>query len=147
MRPYRERRECREAEGKDGSGVHRVPKHAPRPRERGAGGGVQALEHLLVEEVGEPLEEVEQRWRVVVGEGDGNECGVEARIAGRGGQCRHEGAAGRGGGVHARAARCTCVWRGGALVKAGCGSLRGYLRKCQTGGRSADTEQASAGQG
>ena len=38
---------------------------APRPSEIGAGGGAQALEHLLVKEVGESLEQVEQ-WREVV---------------------------------------------------------------------------------
>jgi hypothetical protein len=43
-----------------------VPERAPRPRERGASGGVQLLEHELREEVGEPLQQVEQRRKVVV---------------------------------------------------------------------------------
>ena len=52
--------------GKYGYGVHRVLERAPRSPGRGAGGGVRALEHLLVEEVGEPLEQVQQRRGVVV---------------------------------------------------------------------------------
>jgi hypothetical protein len=45
-----------QAGGEDGEGVHRLAPHAPRAREICARGGIQPLENLRVEEVGEGLE-------------------------------------------------------------------------------------------
>ena len=98
----------REAEGEDGSGIHHVQERAPCPRKRGAGGGVQPFEHHLEKEVGEPLEQVEQRRNIVVvgvvvvvvvtpgrerergGRGFGAAAGrgVDVDIANRAGRCR-----------------------------------------------------------